>query len=476
MNTLHEVPPHHRIEEDSLGTVFVPEDVYWGAQTQRCLKTMPRGGVLSKDRMPLALIHAFGLQKAACAQTNVEFGKLDAKRAEAIIQASHEVASGALDGQFPLSIWQTGSGTQTHMNVNEVIANRAIEILGGTRGSKTPVNPNDHVNMGQSTNDSFPTVMRMSIVRQTYAKLFPALTQMHQALLKKSQQFHGVVKIARTHLQDAVPMMQSDEFNAFADQLHQSQQAIQDALTRLLPLAQGATAVGSQLNSMPQFAHHVVRHISQLTGIAFTPAHNTFSALSCHDMVVHFAGTLNVLAVALNKIANDLRILSSGPRCGIAELSLPSNEPGSSIMPGKVNPTQPEMLTMICCRIMGNYQSIAIAGAQGQLQLNAYKPIIAGLTLDMIDLLAEAMEHFTLFCIQDIQLNKDRIQHHVNHSLMLVTALNSVIGYDKSAKIAQHAFQNNISLKDAALALNLITSEEFDAHMQAEKLAQPFKK
>jgi fumarate hydratase class II len=455
-----------RKENDSFGDIDVDSNVYWGAQTERSRQNFKIGG----ERMPIPLIRAFGIQKMACAKTNAYLGLLSNDLKDPIIQACEEVISGSLDAHFPLVVWQTGSGTQTNMNVNEVISNRAIEILGGEIGSKKPVHPNDHVNMGQSSNDSFPTAMHISAAIEVSKSLLPALDNLEKALKNKSDEYRHLCKIGRTHMQDATPMTLGQEFGAFAYQISQANKRICVALNDVYELAQGGTAVGTGLNCAPGFAQKFASEVAEYTALPFVSAKNKFEALAAHDALVNLSGALNVLAVSLMKIANDIRLLGSGPRCGLGELHLPENEPGSSIMPGKVNPTQAEALTMVAAQVMGNHTTITIAGSQGHMQLNVYKPVIIYNLLQSIALLSSAMNSFCDNCIVGIEANQDKITSHMNNSLMLVTALNPHIGYDKAAMIAKKAFKENTRLKDAAIALGFLTSEQFDAWVKPEDM------
>jgi fumarate hydratase class II len=448
-----------RTETDSMGPVAVPAEHYWGAQTQRSLENFKIGG----ERMPLPLIHAFGLQKKAAALANQALGQLDKKLAAAIADAAQDVADGKLDDEFPLVVWQTGSGTQTNMNANEVIAGRANEMLGNGRGGKTPVHPNDHVNRGQSSNDSFPTVMHIATVLELERKLVPALEDLRDALRTKADAFADIVKIGRTHLQDATPLTLGQEFSGYATQAAFAVERARAVVPRLAALAQGGTAVGTGLNTHPDFARVFCESLSKLAGRTFVPAANTFEALASHDAMVECAGALNTIAVSLMKVANDIRLLASGPRAGLGELALPENEPGSSIMPGKVNPTQAEALTMVCAQVMGNCTAVSIAGAQGHLELNVFKPVIARNVLESIRLLADAAQSFTAHCVVGIQPNRDVIAEHVERSLMLVTALAPHIGYDKAAEIAKLAHKNDLTLREAALRLGYVTGAQFDA-------------
>ncbi|HEY4136734.1 MAG TPA: class II fumarate hydratase [Alphaproteobacteria bacterium] len=447
-----------RTESDSFGPIEVPADRYWGAQTQRSLQNFRIGG----ERMPPALIHALGLQKQASAQANMALGALDRTIGAAIASAAAEVAAGKWDDEFPLVVWQTGSGTQTNMNANEVIANRANEALGAPRGAKTPVHPNDHVNCGQSSNDSFPTAMHIAAAREATGALVPALRHLHGALAVKAMAFKDLVKIGRTHLQDATPVTLGQEFGAYARQVDYAIARVEAALPRIYRLAQGGTAVGTGLNAAPGFDAAFCKEIAALTGLPFVPAPDKFEALATHDALVELSGALNVIAVSFTKIANDIRLMASGPRSGFGEIHLPENEPGSSIMPGKVNPTQAEAMTMVAAQVMGNHVTITVGGAQGHLELNVFKPVIAYNVLQSIRLLADAARSFADNCVVGIDANEARLTQLMRQSLMLVTALNTHIGYDAAAKIAKTAFAENLSLKDAALKLKLVTAEDFD--------------
>ncbi|HKU95034.1 MAG TPA: class II fumarate hydratase [Vineibacter sp.] len=458
-----------RIETDSLGEVAVPAARYWGAQTQRSLQNFRIGG----ERMPAALVTALGIQKKASAQANRELGLLPAEIADAIIRAADEVIDGKLTDEFPLVVWQTGSGTQTNMNANEVIAGRANELLAGKRGGKSPVHPNDHVNRCQSSNDSFPTAMHIAAAREVTRQLQPALRELHAALAAKAKAFADIVKIGRTHLQDATPLTLGQEFGAWAQQVKNGIARLDAALPHVLELAQGGTAVGTGLNAHPRFAALFAQKAAALTGLAFKTAPDTFEALGSHDALVELSGALNTIAVSLHKIANDVRLLGSGPRAGLGELHLPENEPGSSIMPGKVNPTQAEALTMVAARVIGNNVTVTFAGANGHLQLNVYKPVIADAVLQSIRLLADGAESFARNCVVGIEPNRGRITEQLERSLMLVTALNPHIGYDKAAKIARKAHLEGLSLREAALALGHVTAEQFDAWVRPEQMTAP---
>ena len=458
-----------RIETDSLGPMEVAADRYWGAQTQRSLRNFRIGG----ERMPAQLIHAYGYVKKAAARVNRELGRLDPALADAIERAADETISGALDDHFPLVVWQTGSGTQTNMNVNEVIANRAIELVGGVLGSKTPVHPNDHVNMSQSSNDSFPTAMHVAAVLQARGALLPALERLHEALQARAAAFDGIVKIGRTHLQDATPMTLGQEFSGYASQVALGRQRIRDALARLYPLAMGGTAVGTGLNSPPGFDTAFAAEIARLTELPFVAAANKFEALAAHDALVELSGALNVIAVSLNKIANDIRLLGSGPRSGIGELVLPANEPGSSIMPGKVNPTQCEALTMVCAEVMGNHVAVSVAGAQGHFELNVFKPVMIFNVLRSLRLLADGAVSFAELCVAGLEADRERIGLLMRRSLMLATALNPHIGYDNAARVAKKAHDEGTGLREAALALGLATGEEFDSWVRPGDMVRP---
>jgi fumarate hydratase class II len=458
-----------RIEEDSLGEVEVPADRYWGAQTARSLANFRIGD----ERMPRELIRALGVLKQAAAKSNAELGVLSQETGDLIVRVAQEVIDGRLDDHFPLVIWQTGSGTQTNMNANEVIANRAIEVAGGEIGSKDPIHPNDHVNRGQSSNDTFPTAMHIAAAERIVHNLLPAMTHLRDALSAKTTEFDSIVKIGRTHLMDAVPLNLGDEFSAWAHQLDKDIERVSGTLPDLYELALGGTAVGTGLNTHPQFAKRAAAEISEITNLPFVPAANFFEALSAHDAVVQASGTLKTTAVSLMKIANDIRLLGSGPRTGLAEIVLPANEPGSSIMPGKVNPTQCEALTMVAAQVMGNDVAVAIGGSGGFLQLNVFKPVMIYNLLQSIRLLGDACRSFADNCVSGIEPNRDRIADLVDRSLMLVTALNPKIGYDNAAKVAKKAHAEGITLKQAAVALGLLTAEEFDELVRPDKMARP---
>ncbi|KHA63732.1 MULTISPECIES: class II fumarate hydratase [unclassified Sphingomonas] len=456
-----------RTETDSIGPIEVPAQAYWGAQTERSVENFPFG---TRERMPIEIVHALALVKQAAARVNRAHG-LDATIADAIDAAAQEVIDGTLDDQFPLVIWQTGSGTQSNMNVNEVIAGRANEVLTGTRGGKSPVHPNDHVNMSQSSNDSFPTALHIAASLAVTRRLFPALDRLRTALQAKADAWDDIVKIGRTHLQDATPLTLGQEFGAYANQVYRCGRRIEPGVTNgTNRLAQGGTAVGTGLNAPRGFAEDFCKAVSDLTGHPFIPAENSFEALASNDPLVHLSGTLNTLAVALTKIANDIRLLGSGPRCGFGEIDLPANEPGSSIMPGKVNPTQCEMLTMVAGQVMGNHVAATIGGMQGHLELNVFKPLIGANVLRSIDLLATAMEGFAERCVDGIEPNRDRIADLLDRSLMLVTALAPEIGYDAAAKIAKHAHAEGLTLKEAGLALGLVDAETFDRVVRPESM------
>ncbi|HET6621318.1 MAG TPA: class II fumarate hydratase [Dongiaceae bacterium] len=458
-----------RTESDSFGPIEVPADKLWGAQTQRSFQNFKIGG----ERIPTPLIRAFGLLKQAAAEANMALGKVDKKTGKAIAAAAAEVAAGQLDDHFPLVVWQTGSGTQTNMNLNEVIANRANEMLGGKRGDKKPVHPNDQVNYGQSSNDSFPTAMHIAAVRQIHDAVLPALDHLAKALEKKSKEFTKVIKIGRTHLQDATPVTLGQEFSGYATQMRLGIDRVKACLPRLYALAQGGTAVGTGLNTAKGFDKAFADELRKLTALPFVPAKNKFEALAAHDAMVELSGAYNVLAASLMKIANDLRLLGSGPRSGIAEINLPENEPGSSIMPGKVNPTQAEAMTMVCAQVMGNNVTVTVAGASGHLELNVFKPVIIYNVLQSGRLLADACVSFTDNCIAGITVNLARIKQLLEQSLMLVTALNTHIGYDNAAKVAKKAHKEGKSLKQAAIELDLLTAEQFDQWVKPADMLGP---
>lgn len=458
-----------RIETDSIGEIEVPFDAYWGAQTQRSTQNFDIG----EEKMPAPLVRAFGIQKKAAALTNMALGAMDKNLGDAIVKAADEVIDGSLADQFPLSVWQTGSGTQTNMNANEVIAGRANEMLVGTRGGKSPVHPNDHVNMGQSSNDSYPTCMHIAAAVETVNSLIPNLQQLHAALDAKSKEFAPFVKNGRTHLQDATPLTLGQEFSGYAAQIELGIARVKSALPHVLMLAQGGTAVGTGINSKVGFAEGFAKEVAKITGLSFVTAPNKFEALAAHDALVELSGQLNVLAVSLMKIANDVRLLASGPRSGIGEIVLPANEPGSSIMPGKVNPTQCEALTMVCAQVMGNHVAVTVAGSNGHFELNVFKPVIIYNVLQSIRLLSDAARSFTIRCVQGIEADQKRIKELMENSLMLVTALNPHIGYDNAAKIAKKANAEGTSLREAGLALGLLTSEQFDEWVKPEEMIGP---
>jgi len=458
-----------RIETDSMGQIEVPADRYWGAQTQRSIHYFN----ISDDYMPQPVIKAMGILKKAAALTNQELGKLDAEKARLIVAAAEEVIAGKLNGHFPLKVWQTGSGTQSNMNTNEVIANRAIEIAGGQLGSKNPVHPNDHVNMSQSSNDTFPTAMHIAAIQQIHQILIPHVTALKNGLAEKAEAYKTIIKIGRTHLQDAVPLSLGQEFSGYVAQLEAALEGIENSLPGLYELALGGTAVGTGLNSHPEFAKRVAEHIATLTGLPFISARNKFAALASHDALVLVSGSLKTLACALMKIANDIRWLASGPRCGLGELILPSNEPGSSIMPGKVNPTQCEALTMVCTQVLGNDAAIGFAGSQGNFELNVFKPVMIFNLLHSIRLLGDSCHNFNEFLVKGLEVNKEKIQEYLTNSLMLVTALAPVVGYDNAAKIAHHAHHQNSSLREASIELGFLSTEEFDKLVKPEEMIYP---
>lgn len=455
-----------RIETDSFGQIAVPANKYWGAQTQRSLQYFKIGA----ERLPRELIRALGIVKRCAALANVEVLNIDVTIAQAIAEAAQKVIDGELDEQFPLVIWQTGSGTQSNINANEVIANLACERLGDMVGSKIPVHPNDHCNRSQSTNDSFPSAMHIATVEQLHHLLLPALRQLHQFLLDKSQAWDGIIKIGRTHLQDATPLSLGQEFSGYAAQIGLGIERIDDSLKRLYPLAQGGTAVGTGLNAKPGFAEAFAEQVASFTELPFVSAANKFEAMASHDALVEITGVLNCIAVSLNKIANDIRLLASGPRCGLGELTLPENEPGSSIMPGKVNPTQCEALSMVCAQVIGNHTTVTFAGAQGHLELNAFKPVIIYNVLQSIRLLTDAVISFTEHCLTGIVPNTERIEQLMQQSLMLVTALVPHIGYDHAERIAKEAMTHRSTLREATIASGLLTAEGFDAIVCPERM------
>ena len=458
-----------RAETDTFGEIAVPADRYWGAQTERSRQNFRIG----TERMPLALVRALATVKRVAAEVNRELGMLDQRRARAIVRAADGVIAGRHDDDFPLVVWQTGSGTQSNMNVNEVIANRANELLGGKRGAKAPVHPNDHVNMSQSSNDSFPTAMHIAAATEIARTLLPALAHLRRALDTKARRFGKIVKIGRTHLQDATPLTLGQEFSGYAAQVDAAIVRIRQGLKHLYPLAQGGTAVGTGLNAKPAFARRFARRVAAVTRLPFVTAPNKFEALASHDAYVFAHGALEAAAVGLFKIANDIRLLASGPRSGLGEISLPENEPGSSIMPGKVNPTQCEAMTMVCCRIFGNQATMAAAGSQGHLELNVYKPVLAYCMLQSIRLMADAAGSFTDNCVVGIKPNTARIRELTERSLMLVTALAPAIGYDRAAQIAKRAHANGTTLREEALRLGFVTESEFDQLVQPKKMVHP---
>jgi fumarate hydratase, class II len=461
--------PATRSETDSFGPIEVPADRYWGAQTERSRRNFRIG----HDRMPMPIIRALGMVKLAAAETNRELGLLDQRRARAIVRAAREVIDGKFDDHFPLVVWQTGSGTQTNMNVNEVIANRANELLGGKLGAKQPVHPNDHVNMSQSSNDSFPTAMHIAAATRIAADLVPALNELHRALRQKEKAFAGIVKIGRTHTQDATPLTLGQEFSGYAAQVASGIARLRLAVRDLYPLAQGGTAVGTGLNSKPRFARLFARHVARTTKMPFTSAANKFEALASNDAYVFAHGAVNSVATGLFKIANDIRLLGSGPRSGLGELILPENEPGSSIMPGKVNPTQCEAVTMVCCQVFGNQTAITFAGSQGHFELNVYKPVLAYCMLHSIQLLTDTARSFTENCVTGIRADEQRIRDLMERSLMLVTALAPRIGYDNAAKVAKTAHANGTTLREEAVRLGFVSAAEFDRLVQPEKMTHP---
>jgi fumarate hydratase class II len=458
-----------RLETDSMGPIAVPSDRYWGAQTQRSLHHFDIG----TDVMPRELIRAFGILKRAAALTNQLLGQLAAEKAVLIVQAADEVIAGQLDDHFPLRVWQTGSGTQTNMNANEVIANRAIALVGGTLGSKDPIHPNDHVNRGQSSNDTFPTAMHIAAAEQLGHHLLPSVRRLRAALADKAQAFDDIIKIGRTHLMDAVPLTLGQEFSGYVAQLDQGLKRIEASLPELYELALGGTAVGTGLNTHPDFAEKVAAEIAQYTQLPFVSAPNKFAALAAHDAIVAASGALKTLAAALMKIANDLRWLGSGPRCGLGELQLPANEPGSSIMPGKVNPTQCEAMTMVCVQVMGNDAAIAFAGSQGNFELNVFKPVMIHNLLHSIRLLTDACRSFTDHLVVGLEPNREQIQQFLENSLMLVTALNPAIGYDNAAQVAKKAYTENKTLRVACIELGFLTGEEFDQQVRPAEMVHP---
>ena len=458
-----------RTETDSFGPLEVPADKYWGAQTQRSILNFPIGW----EKQPVAIVRALGVIKQACAEANKASGKLPGDLADAMIQAAAEVVRGDLDDHFPLVVWQTGSGTQSNMNANEVIANRAIEILGGQIGSKTPVHPNDHCNMGQSSNDTFPTAMHISAAMTAHDVTLPGLTKLAEALETKVKEFDGIIKIGRTHTMDATPMTLAQEFSGYAHQVRMGIARVSDALGRIYELAQGGTAVGTGLNTAPGWDVTVAENMARITGLPFVTAPNKFEALAAHDAMVEISGALKTVAASLFKIANDIRLLGSGPRCGLGELMLPENEPGSSIMPGKVNPTQCEALTQVCAHVMGNDAAVGFAGSQGHFELNVYKPMMAYNVLQSMQLIGDASVAFTDNCVVGIQANEDRIAKIMNESLMLVTALAPTIGYDNATTVAKTAHKNGTTLREEAINLGFVDAATFDQVVRPEKMIGP---
>jgi len=460
---------NYRTETDTMGQVQVPADKYYGAQTARSLKNFRIGG----ERMPRELIRAMGILKKAAALVNMELGTLAKEKGELVVKAADEVIEGKLDDHFPLVVWQTGSGTQTNMNTNEVISNRAIEMAGGELGSKKPIHPNDDVNKAQSSNDTFPTAMHIAAVEEIHRRLIPMVTRLRDTLKEKSEAFKDVIKIGRTHLMDAVPLTLGQEFSGYVEALTLGLERINDALKRLYPLALGGTAVGTGLNTHPKFAKKVAAKIAKLTDKPYVSAPNKFEALAAHDAIVEASGVMKTLACSLMKIANDVRWLSSGPRCGLGELNIPANEPGSSIMPGKVNPTQSEAMTMVSAQVIGNDVAVNIGGASGNFELNVFKPVMIYNLLQSIRLLADTCEMFNENCAVGIEPNEANIKKHLENSLMLVTALNPHVGYDNAAKIAKKAHAENTTLKEAAVALGILTADEFDAKVRPEEMTGP---
>ncbi len=458
-----------RTETDSFGPLEVPAEKYWGAQTQRSLGNFKIGG----ETMPLALIRALGIVKLAAAKTNMKLGQLEKKIGDAIVLAAQEVAEGKWDDHFPLVVWQTGSGTQSNMNANEVISNRAIEILGGEIGSKSPVHPNDHCNQSQSSNDTFPTAMHIAAAEEISLKLLPAIKYLQDHIQKKVEMWQDIIKIGRTHLQDATPLTLGQEFSGYSKQICYAVERIEQSVPRLLSLAQGGTAVGTGLNTKPEFAEAFAEEVKGFTGLPFETAENKFEALAAHDGFVEMSGMLNTVAVGLFKIANDIRLLGSGPRSGLGELSLPENEPGSSIMPGKVNPTQCEAMTMVCSQVMGNHTTITFAGSQGHMELNVFKPVLAYNLIQSIKLLTDACTSFADNCISGIEPNRENITSLMERSLMLVTALAPKIGYDNATTVAKTAHKNGTTLKEEAIALGFVTEEEFDQIVRPEEMIKP---
>ena len=458
-----------REEKDSIGSIYVPGDKYWGASTERSKKYFDIGEIKVRP----VLIKSIALIKKSAAIVHKRDGLIEGKIANAIIKASQEIISGKLEDNFPLKVWQTGSGTQTNMNVNEVISNRAIEIMGGKKGTKKPVHPNDHVNKSQSTNDVFPSAIHIAVAMETRNKLLPSLLLLSKELKKKVSKFKNIVKIGRTHLQDATPLTLGQEFSGYNNQVDEGISRIKNSLEEIYFLAQGGTAVGTGINTKKNFDKKIVKEIKKQSKINFKPAKNKFSALATHDAIVNFSGVLNTLAVSLTKIANDIRFLGSGPRAGYGELILPSNEPGSSIMPGKVNPTQSEAITMVCAKVMGNHSGITIAGSSGHFELNVFKPLIAENVLQSIDLLSDSIKNFTKYCVKGIKADKNKIKEYLDNSLMMVTALAPYIGYDNAATIAKKALKNNSKLKDEAIKSGLISEKQYNNIVDPKKLTKP---
>ena len=458
-----------RKELDSIGSIYVPGDKYWGASTERSKKYFDIGEVLVRP----ILIKSIAIVKKSAAVVHKKNKQIDTKIANAIIKASEEVISGKLENHFPLKVWQTGSGTQTNMNVNEVISNRAIEIMKGKKGSKSPVHPNDHVNKSQSTNDVFPTAMHIAIALETKTKLLPSLNLLNKSLKNKVKEFKNIIKIGRTHLQDATPLTLGQEFSGYQSQIQDAIIRLENVLNEIYFLAQGGTAVGTGINTKKNFDKKIISEINKITKLPFKPAKNKFAALAAHDAIVSFSGILNTLAVSLIKIANDIRFLGSGPRAGYGELILPANEPGSSIMPGKVNPTQSEAVTMVCVKVIGNHNGITIAGSNGHFELNVFKPLIADNVLQSIDLLSDSIKNFSNYCVKGIKADKKKIRYYLENSLMMVTALAPHIGYDNAAKIAKNALKNNSKLKEEAIKSGLINSKEYDKYVDPKKLVNP---
>ena len=461
--------PETRTETDSFGPIDVPSDKYWGAQTQRSIKNFPIGW----EKQPIAIVRSLGIIKKACAQANIEMENLDKRLGEAIVDSATEVIEGKFDDNFPLVVWQTGSGTQSNMNANEVIANRAIEILGGTIGSKDPVHPNDHCNMGQSSNDTFPTAMHVATAMTVNNLLLPSLKKLHSALAKKMKEFGEIIKIGRTHTQDATPLKLSQEFSGYCHQVDMAIQRVELSLSGIYELAQGGTAVGTGLNTKQGWDKSVAKNISKITNLPFITAPNKFEALAAHDALVEFSGTLKTVAVSLFKIANDIRLLGSGPRCGLGELMLPENEPGSSIMPGKVNPTQCEAITQVCAQVMGNDATIGFAGASGNFQLNVMLPVIAYNVLQSAQLIGDACNSFTDNLVEGLKADETRIDKLMRESLMLVTALAPKIGYDNATKVAKEAHKNGTTLKEEAIKLGFVDEETFEKIVRPEKMVGP---